>query len=236
MCIAILNRNSNPVSKEYFENSLYNNSDGFGMAWAENGQVKTFKSLSNNPKKLYSQYLKRFEKTTLPMLLHFRISTSGLIDIANCHPFHTSDRLAFIHNGIINGLGNALENDTRHFNRIYLKHISENDILSNKAIQDLISSRIGHSKLVFLNADGETAIINSKLGIEETDGNWYSNSTYSYGKCEYWYPKAKSWNDWEEAEVYTKCGGCDNMALSTFDTFYKMYVCKECKDWINESK
>jgi predicted glutamine amidotransferase len=243
MCIAILNQNSNPVSKTYFENSLSNNSDGFGMAWIENGKIKLFKSLSTDSKALYKKYLKRFENTESPILLHFRISTSGKIDLSNTHPFHVSENLVFMHNGIISGLGNALENDTRHFNRVYLKHISENDLLSNNAIQSLISDRIGYSKLVFLNNQGQFSIINEKLGIWESDGNWYSNNSYSYGAYSY----GDYWESWKapksskgckvpkaenESEVYSICSGCDGYGLTSFNNSFQAYLCKECKDWI----
>lgn len=237
MCIAILNRKENPVLKAHFKNSLFNNSDGFGMAWIEGEEIKTFKSLSTDSNRLYKKYLKVFEATENPMLLHFRISTSGGINLDNTHPFHVSKNLVFMHNGIISGLGNALENDTRHFNRLFLQNIRERDILGNNAIQNLISHRIGHSKLVFLNSQGKTAIINPNLGIEETDGNWYSNGTYSYG-CEWQKPKAKSknlywWNDEEEDQtVFTNCSCCDNYKRCEFDGLFKTYLCKDCQEWI----
>lgn len=232
MCIAILNRLENPVSKTYFKNSLYNNGDGFGMAWIENGQIKTFKSLSQDANRLYKRYLKTFESSENPMLLHFRISTSGGINIENTHPFSVSPNLVFMHNGIISGLGNALENDTRHFNRLFLQNIRERDILGNNAVQNLIGHRIGHSKLVFLNAQGKTAIINQNLGVEEIDGNWYSNSSYSYGAPKYYKPYSFTSESDTDFGVFTSCACCDKYKKCDWDLSFKSYLCKDCAEWV----
>jgi predicted glutamine amidotransferase len=221
MCIIILNK-SEKVSKSNFQNSLESNPDGFGMAHATKyGKIEIFKSMSLNHKSLYSKYVKAFEDRNRigDILLHFRISTCGGINLENTHPFHISKDLIFCHNGIINGYGTKKENDTRHFGRDILSHISENDLFFNSAIKKLIENRIGHSKLVFLNSSGESKIYGENLGLWECDGNWYSNTSYQ----DYSYDFCKS---------YEECDGCSLPAKNlTYLSEVNCLVCDNCKEW-----
>jgi predicted glutamine amidotransferase len=224
MCIIILNK-SEKVSKSNFQNSLESNPDGFGMAYVTKyGKIEIFKSMSLNWKNLYTRYSKAFEDRNRigDILLHFRISTCGGINLENTHPFHLSKDLIFCHNGIIQGYGTKKENDTRHFGRDILSHISENDLFFNKAIQKLIENRIGHSKLVFLNSTGESKIYGENLGLWESDGNWYSNTSYQ----DYSYDFGKS---------YEECDGCSLPAKSlTYLSEINSLVCDNCKEWYLE--
>ena len=221
MCIIILNK-SEKVSKSNFQNSLESNSDGFGMAYATKyGKIEIFKSMSLNSKSLYSKYVKALEDRNRvgDILLHFRISTCGGVNLENTHPFHLSKDLIFCHNGVIQGYGTKKENDTRHFGREILSHISENDLYFNQSIQKLVENRIGHSKLVFLNSLGESKIYGENLGLWESDGNWYSNTSYQ-DYLDLWKPK------------YESCESCDlpSKNLSYLSEF-NMLACNDCIEW-----
>ena len=227
MCIIILNK-AEKVSKYNFQNSLESNPDGFGLAYATKyGGIKIVKSMSINSKNLYSKYSRAFEDRSRvgDIVLHFRISTCGGINLENTHPFHLNKDLIFCHNGIIQNYGTKKENDTRHFGRDILSHISENELFFNSAIQKLVENRIGHSKLVFLNSAGESKIYGEKLGLWETDGNWYSNLSYqNYG-----------YDDLHIGKTYHQCDECYLPAKNlTYLSEINSLVCNDCKEWYLE--
>jgi predicted glutamine amidotransferase len=223
MCIAILNT-AEKVSKSHFKNSLQSNQDGFGLAWVNSQGIQVWKSMSLDVNKLYRKYESVFDSKRFgDILLHFRISTGGGVNIENTHPFHINKDLIFCHNGMIKGFGTKKENDTRHFGRAILSHISESDLYFNPAIQELVEERIGYSKLIFLNSAGESKIYGESLGIWESDGNWYSNESY----------QGSDYFDFEEMETNSgKCEGClipsnKLVYLPEFNT----KVCNNCESW-----
>jgi len=228
MCIAILNKSEKlPLSS--FKESLKSNPDGFGMAWIEGGKIQTWKSLSQSAKKLYTEYCKAFERTDKPIILHFRISTCGLIDLDNSHPFYINRNLIFAHNGIIRGYGKGTENDTRHFSREILEKITEKDLFHNPAIQSLIEERIGYSKLIFLNAMGETKIYGENLGHWAKDGNWYSNDSYKPYE-----PMKYEWKNWKPKK-WKICDGCGTSSeVLIYSADFNMSLCKDCGQWYSK--
>jgi len=182
MCIAILNL-SGIVPDLHIENSFQNNYDGAGMAWIESGKIKTYKTM-NDLTEFMQTYKKIRKFNALPILLHFRISTHGKTNILNVHPFLIGDKMAMIHNGMIDfPLINKDLSDTHNF-AMMLSRLSEPDQIMNPSsfesryIQDICGN---HSKMVFLSSDGEYQIINENKGHWIGD-TWYSNSTYKdYG-------------------------------------------------------
>lgn len=222
MCIAILNL-SEKVSKSNFKNSLISNPDGFGLAWVNSHGIQVWKSMSMDVNRLYRKYEKVYDSTRFGgIILHFRISTGGGINLENTHPFHINQDLIFCHNGMIKGYGTKRENDTRHFGREILANIPENMLYCNPAIQALIEDKIGYSKLIFLNSSGESKIYGEDLGVWEDDGNWYSNeSYYSYGL----------WHD-EYEENKGICDGCNLPSNNRkYLTEFNSFVCEDCVKW-----
>jgi predicted glutamine amidotransferase len=243
MCIAILNK-TEKITLSEFKNSLESNPDGFGMAYILGGKIQVYKSLSQNAKKLYSEYSKVYDNTNHPIILHFRISTGGGINLDNTHPFHINKNLVFAHNGMIKGYGTKTENDTRHFSRDILEKITENELFNNSAIQSLIENAIGYSKLIFLNSKGQFKIYGEDLGHWSQSGNWFSND--SYKACEVvqpaywsdWYldKKSKTWQKKKEAPV-CECDSCgqDSTNLKYLPDFH-IWACSDCKSWYEMEK
>lgn len=175
MCIAILNQKG-ILPTEYIKNSWDNNNEGAGLLWIKNNKLQIYKTYSY--KKLLKQYktIKKQEGENKKIVLHFRISTSGHNkDYINLHPFVINKDLAFVHNGIISGLGNEKHSDTYQFNQV-LQKLPDN-FIHNEGQKDLISKAIGGSKLIFLDTLENHYIINERLG-EWFGGNWYSNNSY----------------------------------------------------------
>jgi len=175
MCIAILNKNG-IIPEEYLFNSYSNNPDGIGIIWAERNKLYTFKTFNYDA--FLGKYYEIRERITTPIAIHFRIATSGQVNMINCHPFIVNNRLAFIHNGIIPKLGNSELSDTYLYNEHRLKKLPT-QFLRNPETLELISKEIGYSKLVFLDNTARYTLVNEHMGRWDKN-NWYSNDTYKY--------------------------------------------------------
>lgn len=138
--------------------------------------------------KLYKKYVaanKKYPNATF--VIHFRISNRGVISRENCHPFKVSNKLGFVHNGTIHPMGtDDRYSDTNMFNKHILRKMPQVDIeyLDNPAIQTVLGEFVGHSKLVFLDNEGNATIINEQKGKWEDDGIWYSNDSHKRVKNE----------------------------------------------------
>jgi hypothetical protein len=181
MCIAILNTPNVTFPKDLISNCWDNNGDGAGLIYTNAGTLYTFKEL-HSVDKFYTHYAdvrKRFPKSKI--VLHFRISTSGGVNVDNCHPFNVHKDLAFVHNGIISDLNgiDPKKSDTNLFNERILQKLPVS-FEHNEAIIKLVEEYIGSSKLIFLNAKNEAVIVNEDLGQEDSKypNCWFSNSTY----------------------------------------------------------
>jgi len=175
MCIAILNsKKAGRLPKSQIKNSWDNNDMGSGLLWNEKNKLNVFKTYD------YDEYIDKYNelrdnKEIGHIVLHFRIATSGYNGEHNLHPFLVNDKLGFVHNGVIRGLGNKQFSDTYEFNDMLKKY--KHNFLTCDMSKYFISEYIGHSKLIFLDADDRYTIINEELG-KWTDGNWYSNDSY----------------------------------------------------------
>lgn len=253
MCIAILNTKGT-LTEKTFTNCWNENPHGGGIAWAKDGQVHTFKEMKS-VKVMYQKYLELRE--ALPdgnFLIHFRIATHGRINETNCHPFKVSNKLAFIHNGMINShtLGTSPDfSDTYLFNQLVLKKLPRN-FINNEAILSMMSDFIGYSKLVFLSAEDDWCIVNESLGIWDGD-NWYSNDSYldpfpvsTEGKAKgkksgksCYYDDLPEYQDITlyEPLTHSHCDCCQETGVTThFIPEWSMEMCMGCIDEFAEPK
>lgn len=179
MCIAILNTKGATLKKQLLKNCWDNNSDGAGMLYINDyGMMEVFKEM-NSFESFYAKYseVKRmYGKRNI--VLHFRISTHGGITESNCHPFMVHQDLGFVHNGMIYNVPTSkVHSDTYMFNEVILKKLKEG-FEYDEDILDMIEVYIGSgSKLIFLNAQDDWAIVNEKAGHWAMDC-WFSNSSY----------------------------------------------------------
>jgi hypothetical protein len=181
MCIAILNNENNVIDFNTLQTCWNNNRDGAGMLYIQDGVLKTYKQMDSF-NKFYDAYLKaRNNDMSKKIVLHFRISTHGKVNKTNCHPFLVNQNLGFVHNGIICGVGYSKDfSDTYLFNKDVLKKMPI-DFLQYDAIVKLLEGFIDYSKLIFLDKDNNSTIVNEARGVWD-NGNWYSNTTYKdYG-------------------------------------------------------
>ena len=178
MCIAILKTKEGFISDEILENCCNNNPNGAGIAYTKDNKLYIVKGIFD-VNEFVKQYHKAEKLADNNMLIHCRISTSGLIDKDNCHPHVVNNNTVLIHNGIldIKVPVNSKKSDTRLYIDKYLADLPE-DFIYNKSITNLIEYSIGlDNKFIFLNSKGDYKIINEKSG-QWIDGVWYSNTSY----------------------------------------------------------
>jgi hypothetical protein len=191
MCIAILNtKKAGRLPKSHIKNSWENNDMGAGLLWNEGNKLNVFKTYE------YDEYIDKYNQirdnaNVGNIVLHFRIATSGYKGEHNLHPFLVSDKLGFVHNGVIKGLGNKKFSDTYEFNDMLKKF--KHNFLGCDMSKYFISEYIGYSKLVFLDIDDKYTIINEELG-KWSDGNWYSNDSYKQYNDFKYYGNQKVYN------------------------------------------
>jgi hypothetical protein len=176
MCIAIYKPEGKEIERETLERCYNTNPDGAGYMFHKNDKLyvkKGFFSFSD----FWQSYRRDRKKECV---IHFRIKTHGPINKDNCHPYLVNDKFAFVHNGIISGYSAADKSDTWLFNEDVIQPFVNkwgNLGLFEDPIKKLIESRIGYSKLIFMDNQGNTKIFNEDKGYWD-DGVWYSNGGY----------------------------------------------------------
>ena len=180
MCLAIFQPVGKIVPKNHLENGFRCHGDGCGIAWAEGGKLHVKKGVGMKFEEFYEAYeaVKQY-----PCLIHFRKSTSGKIDEANCHPFIFNEgKLAAVHNGMLNIKCNDKDfSDTYHFITLVLDPIIRKYKipLNDGPLNYLVCTSIGSDKLAVMDGNGKTYIFNEEKGTWD-EGIWYSNTSYKW--------------------------------------------------------
>jgi hypothetical protein len=142
----------------------------------------------------FRRYIKRRGVETftdLAVAFHFRIATHGSKVERNCHPFHINENLAMMHNGVMRQMEKYIDDDSdisdsEAFVDRYLKQaFSSIDITAlqgGQPINDLFDVFVGASKLLFMDNEGEVAIVNERVGTWSKYGlgkdMWFSNTRW----------------------------------------------------------
>lgn len=179
MCIAIFKPAGKRIPPSYLHNSWGANPDGGGFCFANNGELTVEKGFFNRV-----NFINRINQLTeYPALIHFRWSTHGAINAANCHPWKIDDTHAMIHNGVIKGfgkLGNG-RSDTGDFTEFILKPMlaSSPDIWQKPWFISMMTRALERdgNKVLIMDNQGEVAIYGADLGHWHL-GCWFSNHDY----------------------------------------------------------
>ena len=211
MCLIIVKPSGVAMpSDKYIVNAYNNNSDGFGIAWRQQGMsrvviqkgIMTIAGVFS----LLDSIKDPLNKT---IMMHFRLATEGKICPENCHPFPISNkvsqlqalevesRYAIAHNGIIlafnskrwgatvyGGTWNKDLSDTQEFILDYLAGMGK--ALFNPKVLELIHEYT-ESKFAILSPDAIKLIGD----FEEENGLYYSNTSY---KWQYGYYKVSTFD------------------------------------------
>ena len=182
MCIAILLKPGAVISDGNVRAAANQNRDGGGMAYIRDGKVVIDKGYMN-----VEELLKRYKEVVAeglhkdnPMLMHFRIATTGRVSNENCHPFpiglEEGDG-ALIHNGsFFSGPQHCEKSDTRVVaERVGKKFLYEPTLFA----KERISREVGaYNKVALLYNTGDYIILNEQAGAWD-NGIWYSNSWFA---------------------------------------------------------
>ncbi len=194
MCIiAVKPKGVKMIDDSIIDTMFYTNPDGAGYMYALDGRVhikKGFMYLED----LYESLEELKEKcdiTNIPLILHFRISTSGKVDGKTCHPFPVSSNLkdlrernidatlGMAHNGVIYDYEErkSIYSDTQLFvNKCVSYLYSMNPhFLNDPRTEAFFEPIINGSRLAFLDGDGNIYRYGEWI---EDDGIYYSNSGY----------------------------------------------------------
>jgi len=135
-----------------------NNPDGFAIAWNENGELKTFRSMDR------AEFVARYhtlahtlDPNTTGAIIHARWATHGSKKLENCHCF-VGGGLAFAHNGVLSNV--PVRDDMTYpetFFRDYFLPVYE-ALGFEKA--KLISRAIaGNSRFAWIDANGRIELL-----------------------------------------------------------------------------
>ena len=202
MCIVIVKTEKTDIPKEQLKESFDNNQDGSGYLFAMNGNLTIKKGffVFND---FYDNYSRDMEKFNNPVsIIHFRITTHGITNKTNCHPFLINDGVGFAHNGMIDFVDDhKKKSDTLMFKNEILSILPDGFIFNN-SIMKLIEESIGTSKLAFLDNNGNYRIANEDLGHWNKDNTiWYSNKSYCEVRTTQY-----AWNRFGHAGIYNAYG------------------------------
>ena len=221
------------MERRILENCFNYNSDGMGFMWNEDGEVHISKGYMNFEEgyRVLKELDRRINLKERGLVIHFRIATSGNVDMGACHPFAISNSdktlrtlelttdIGVAHNGIISAYippKNSILSDTQLFIKDYLYNIKEEipNFLTNSNILFSIEKVVG-SKLAFLDGEGNVTTVGKFIS---EDNYLFSNETYLDLTDLY-----KSWNtsyyynDSPLDDEYDLSGECDRpLELDTF--------------------
>lgn len=203
MCIiAIKPAHHKMIDETTLETMFNTNPDGAGYMYAYNNRVHinkgfmTLKELLNSLDNLK----KKINIEEIPLILHFRISTSGKTDGATCHPFpvtsdlnalrktHVITNLGMAHNGIICDFEEkkSIYSDTQLFANKCVSYLYDMNpkFLHDDRTKKLLEPIINGSRLAFLDSHGNIYRYGEWC---ENDGIYYSNEGYIPWQARYYH-------------------------------------------------
>lgn len=186
MCIIAYKPQGATLTKNVLHTCYKNNGDGCGIAYPDDtGESIVVQRGFISFRNLWQIY--REIPKEKPVLLHFRIGTSGEVDEKNCHPFLINKRHALVHNGNIESKlekKDSALSDTNVFvdkilRPIFNKYKDKKEkwwagFCFKWMMENSIESK---NKMVILDADGHATIYNEQAGEWENEV-WFSNKTY----------------------------------------------------------
>ena len=229
-----------------------NNSDGCGFMFAEDNAVHIHKGFMSwrSFKTAFKPYKNR---TDLPIVMHFRITTNGGTNPQNTHPFPLTSNVGELrelnidcnvgiaHNGIISLTSYANKmSDTMEFIRKYGDCIITSPQWYYNANSGKLLGEVIKSKMLVLSNDGHGEIVGD--GWTQEDGVWYSNTTFKpwesrYAKYnrsvysyDYWntYWESPEWESAKESWLNADTDKKDPWECSLWEKAHPSLECYEC--------
>ena len=207
MCIIAVKSKGYTILDSTIKTMWRNNPDGGGFMWAdpEQGKVHIQKFMELDEFLEY-YYLAVQELDNPRMVLHFRIGTTGLKNLSNCHPHRVNTKLAFVHNGM---LKHQLPIDTEISDTVWMNEVlfkQTPNLHLNKQFRAWLGVTIGNNKIVFLDHNGKVYYVNKSLGNRVVDQAnqelvWYSNDTWKEMRKKSKFFSSSKLSGWKQAKV-----------------------------------
>jgi hypothetical protein len=178
MCLLIFSPDikKSKIDIDDLKRGFTKNNDGAGLAYVLDGKVVIDKGYFK-----FKSFLHAYERITRtiegPLMIHFRMATSGKKDYQNSHPMSIYDgELCMGHNGVFTELSysNSETSDTVKLAEL-LNSLQWNFPFAPEQEKILTMLCGSYNKLVFLDNNGKYLIINEKQGTWRDD-TWYSNT------------------------------------------------------------
>lgn len=249
MCIiAIKPKGQQMFPKSTIQTMFTNNPDGAGYMYYDYNKKKVVIKKGFMTCNALLKILNERDFTNTNLILHFRIGTSGKMDMLNCHPYPIYDEnktecttdIAIAHNGVLHAYTPSKDsaiNDTQVFIKKVLKPLKKG-FQNNNEIKGLIKELIGTNKFAILDDKNKLTLI----GDFVRDGEYiFSNSTYRVYTHYYKVPsvrthKSVSTKNDDSYDDYYYTHNCASKYDSFWDDDYnddyeeKCY--REYQDWL----
>ena len=231
MCIILTcDKNVRP-SDDLIETCFWNNPDGAGLMWVEDGRVQTSKGYMDEDALIAAIASVPLDS---PLVIHMRIATSGGVSAATCHPFpvcRSMDALhaenvecnaAVAHNGVIMGVPtNDKEgvSDTVYFVSHAIADMWRNDNKVTRKMRRKISKKAPHNRFAILTESGRVYRIGDgwetvSPGIEASNDSW----------------RYDRWSLWDKGGSSLWGGHSANLSDYDVDPAYSDYIDMLCAD------
>jgi hypothetical protein len=156
------------------------NADGVGFTYNDPADkvTKATKVLGNVEAGI-AEY-RRVEALGVPFITHWRMTTHGLTDLTNCHPYTVADEFFLSHNGILalgyQG-GNHALSDTWYYIENQIKPLLA--VIGVKGVTSapmvaIMEQAIGNNRFAMMDPTGKITIVNEAQG-HDWEGIWVSN-------------------------------------------------------------
>jgi len=236
MCVIVYKPSDVDVDMDVLKQCWKKNSDGAGLMFAEDGELHVKKGFMRW--RSMKRFIKRMGKErfkSLPVVLHFRIATHGSVRPENTHPFGVTEDVYMAHNGVLSCVDVPKDEDISDTETFILDvlHPLHEDLVAGittetldgvGVINKMLGKFIGGNKLVFMDSNGDVAIVNEHQGswgqVSGYKDVWFSNmlwkpyksSTITYGK-NYKYNR----NQIKNKATYGYGGAAGNPITNAFD-------------------
>lgn len=202
MCLIIHRRQNTKVdiTSNMFLSAFNRNNDGWGIMYAEGGEVHTFKGFALEE---LAAKVEELNEEKDEFFVHLRMATHGKVIEDNTHPFHVGAGIYMMHNGVLNiEAEDPIKSDTALFAEAIYDLLNDNpELIQTKMFDDFCAMYAKSDRLLFLTPEGEHYIYGKGTWTEHSSGlllsntyawNDYSSSSYHYNSSKnnssnYWY-------------------------------------------------
>ncbi len=218
MCIILTCEKNVRPDHDMIETCFWNNPDGAGIMWVEDGKVQIAKGFMDEESLEAAIASVPLES---PLVIHMRIATSGGVNVGTCHPFpvcrnldalhapNVECRAAVAHNGVIYGVPTDDKkgiSDTVYFVSHEIADMWRKDNKVTKKLRRRITHDAPANRFAIMTEDGRVFRLGSgwesvSRGIEASNSTWRHSFRSKWSKWDY------LWDDFEDVtDEYEKLG------------------------------